>query len=102
MNKSKEFNRRFLILGDRIKINMYTDSELKKKILKCDQRKKLQGIWGTIGWRDKRKNFDLDIEYSKTGNTDSLKRDTLTSDIVDELQSVNDAIINPKEDLIKR
>jgi len=100
-DREKQFDKRFLILGDLGKIKEYTNERKLKKIIRKEQRGKLLGIWGTLGWRDKRP-FNFDVQNSKEGNTDESKRDVSTIEIIDHLKSFNTEIKDVKNDVVER
>jgi len=102
MNDIKNrFEERFLILGDNKKIQQYINEKKLKKKIRRDQRSKLPGIWGTLGWKDD-KPFNLKIQNSKEGNKDEERRDISTIEILNELKGFNSEIANSSENVVER
>jgi len=97
----KRFKENFLILGDNEKIENYTTEKKLKKIIRRDQRSKLPGIWGTLGWKDN-KPFDIQVRNSKDGNRDENRRDTSTIEIINEIKGFNRQIKSNSENVIER
>ncbi len=102
MNDQKnQLDKRFLILGDPKMIKFHTKEKKLKKIVRKDQRSKLPGIWGTLGWRND-KAFNLNISNSKNGNTEEDKRDISTTNIIEDITEFNKQIQNPANDVVER
>lgn len=100
-DSSNQLDKRFLILGDANKIAQHTDERKLKKIVRRDQKKKLDGIWGTLGWKRK-KNFNVKITNSSNGNTSHNRRDSLTREIVREISKFNPEVSNRGDGLVER
>ncbi|MDB4582868.1 hypothetical protein N9164_06925 [Draconibacterium sp.] len=100
-DKSIRFKEEFLILGDNKKIQSYTTEKKLKKIIRREQRSKLSGIWGTLGWKDD-KPFNIEIQNSKEGNREKERRDISTIDIISDLQGFNSKIISTTDNVIER
>ncbi|MEN8116882.1 MAG: hypothetical protein ABFS16_07880 [Bacteroidota bacterium] len=102
MNDSiSQFDNRFLILGDMSKIQDYTNEKKLKKIIKKEQKGKLPGIWGTLGWKDNQP-FNFDVQNSEEGNTDESTRDISTVEVIDHIKSFNTEIKDVKNEVVER
>lgn len=97
----KQFDKRFLILGDDELIKKYSNEKKLKKIIRKLQKAKLPGIWGTLGWKED-KPFNVNISNSKNGNSDEDKRDISTINIIDNIKSFNSDITNVANDVVER
>lgn len=101
MNDRKNpFDKRFLILGDRARLIKYTNEKKLKKIIKRNQKSKLSGVWGTLGWRNG-DPFKLTVTNSENGNTSDRKRNRSTKGIISNIQSFNKQIKNVKSDVLE-
>jgi hypothetical protein len=100
-DKNNQFDKRFLILGDYTLINKYTKTKKQKKIVRKQQRGKLPGVWGTLGWKNDQA-FNLEVINSKTGNTNENKRDIITTQIIEEIDSFNSSIKEISNDVVER
>ena len=100
-DNNNRFKENFLILGDLNKIEGYSTEKKLKKIIRRDQRSKLPGIWGTLGWKDN-KPFNIQIQNSKYGNKDEDRRDISTNEIINELKGFNNQIKSNSENVIER
>jgi|GEM_PF-1203430 len=93
---------RFIVLGDVEKMNGLDKSLVTKKILSKADKNKLDGIWGTLGWKSGADTMDLQVENSKLGNRDADKRDHITADIVNGLAQINPEIKDIATDVLER
>ena len=100
-DRKRQLDRRFLVLGDESKIQKYTNEEKLKKIVRKEQKNKLSGIWGTLGWRNN-KPFNISINNSKNGNSNAEKRDISTINIIEEIKEFNNEIKDVSNDVIER
>lgn len=99
--KSNRIDKRFLVLGNPKQINQYISEKKLKKVIRRNQRSKLSGVWGTLGWRNN-KTFEIEVQHSKTGNQDKNKRDQSTNTLITDLKSFNKKIRTIKNDVLER
>ena len=94
-------NDQFIILGDDKVISELAAENRLEELLSKENKKNVDLFWGTLGWKNDRP-FSYSVDNSMRGNESIEERDNLTSQLVDELRSINTEIGDSENGVLDR